>query len=354
MTLSIASVTTAYNAAKVLPRQMDALLRQSLPLKEIIVVDNASTDGTASLLAERYPQVTVLSMPANLGAAGAWAEGLKYAARQRKHDWIWAFDDDSIPGPNALEGLLLAAQSQDCRSQDSHNQASHNQDSNDGEIGMIAVLPVHRETGIAYPPLLWRDGFRRPHQALLNRPVWFADLAIASGLMVRREVVEKVGLPRADFFMDFFDFEYCLRARSYGYRIAVATGVQLSHEVGRARHVRLPGFRALWPDHAPWREYYISRNFAYVVWWLYPSFAAKWFSIRHMLRHAGGALCFSSARFSAVKRMVQGFLDGRRARLGIRFRPGPDQRPQQRSEQESEQQGSEKQGPQQYRSAQHA
>jgi len=51
--LSIASVTLAYNAARILPRQMDALLRQSRPIDEIIVVDSGSTDGTGDLLAER-------------------------------------------------------------------------------------------------------------------------------------------------------------------------------------------------------------------------------------------------------------------------------------------------------------
>ena len=76
MEISVASVTTSYNAAQVLPRQMEALLRQTRPLQEIIVVDNGSTDGTRELLAERYPQVTVLEMPANLGAAGAWSAGL--------------------------------------------------------------------------------------------------------------------------------------------------------------------------------------------------------------------------------------------------------------------------------------
>ena len=309
MTLSIASVTTAYNAARVLPRQMDALLRQTLPLKEIVVVDNASTDGTRSLLAERYPQVTILSLPENAGAAGAWAAGLQYAAEERKYDWVWAFDDDSVPSDDALEGLIHAASSPAM---------------GEGEIGMVAVWPVHNETGISYPPLLWRDGFRKASDEIVRHPVWFADLAIASGLLVKREVVEKIGLPRSDFFMDFFDFEYCLRTRAHGYKIAVASGVRLAHEVGSARHVKLPGLNALWPDHAPWREYYISRNFAYLVWWLYPSYAAKWFSIRHMVRHAGGALLFSSARFSSVKKMAQGFQDGRRARLGVRF--GPESR----------------------------
>jgi len=67
MNLSIASVTIAYNAASVLPRQLDALLRQTRPLQEIVVVDNGSTDGTSRMLAERYPQVTVLRMAENLG-----------------------------------------------------------------------------------------------------------------------------------------------------------------------------------------------------------------------------------------------------------------------------------------------
>lgn len=70
-TPAVASVTVAHNAARVLPRQMEALLRQTRSLQEIIVVDNASTDGTSELLAERYPQVTVLRIPENLGAGGA-------------------------------------------------------------------------------------------------------------------------------------------------------------------------------------------------------------------------------------------------------------------------------------------
>jgi rhamnosyltransferase len=139
--------------------------------------------------------------------------------------------------------------------------------------------------------------------------------------MVRREVVEKIGLPRADFFMDFLDFEYCLRARSHGYKIAVITRAKLAHEVGNARRVRLLGYSRLWPDYAPWREYYVSRNIAYVAWWLYPSRRTKRFVARHLARHAGGVLLFGSHKLASLKKMVQGFWDGRRASLGIRFRP---------------------------------
>ncbi len=302
---SIASVTTAYNAARVLPRQMDALLGQARPLQEIIVVDNGSTDGTRELLAERYPQVTVLSLEQNLGAAGAWAAGLAYAALEKRHDWVWAFDDDSVPDDDALEGLLEVAEAK----------------TEESKTGMVAMLPVHRETGACYPPLLWREGFRRPSAETLRQPVWAADMAILSGLLVRRELVETIGLPRADFFMDFFDFEYCLRARAQGYEIAVVRGARLNHEIGNARAVRLPGYSAVWADHAPWREYYISRNLAYAVWWLYPSARAKRFAFRHQARHAAGVLLFGRRKLSCLRKMAQGWVDGRRGRLGIRFRP---------------------------------
>jgi GT2 family glycosyltransferase len=304
--LSIASITVAYNAAKALPLQLEALSRQTRGLQEIIVVDNASRDDTSAMLVERYPQVTVLRMKENLGMAGAWAAGLTYAALERGHDWMWTFDDDSVPGNDALEVLL--------RGRETLNGVQD-------EVGMVAPMPVHAETGTSYPPLLWRDGYERPTAELMNKPVWFADLVIASGCMVRRELVAEVGLPRADFFMDFFDFEYCLRARSHGYRIAVISNCRFAHEIGNARPVRLPGYFRVWPNHPAWREYYISRNLVYVAWWLYPTPGTKRFLIRHLLRHAGGVVLFGSDKFTCLRRIVQGFLDGKRANLGIRFRP---------------------------------
>jgi GT2 family glycosyltransferase len=299
-------VTTAFNSAGVLSPQLEALLRQTRPLQEIIVVDNASTDGTAEMLALRYPQVTVLRMPENLGHSGALAAGVAYAALEKRHDWVWSFDDDTIPDNDALGALLEGVETLG---------------NGDGRVGIAASLPVHRATGECYHPLLWRDGFVKPTAELLRQPVWLADLVISSGCMVRRDAVEKIGLPRADFFSDFDDFEYCLRARSHGFGIAVITRSKVGHEIGNTRRVRLPGYSHLWSEHTPWREYYISRNISYVAWWLYPNRKTKRFVIRHLTRHAGAVLLFSSNKLACLKKMVQGFSDGYRGRLGIRFRP---------------------------------
>ena len=69
-THSVASVTVATNAAHLLPRQLDALKRQSRKLDEIVVVDNASTDDTVDMLASQYPEVKVLRLPENGGVGG--------------------------------------------------------------------------------------------------------------------------------------------------------------------------------------------------------------------------------------------------------------------------------------------
>jgi len=307
---SVASVTVAYNAARVLRRQIEALRRQTHGLQEIIVVDNASTDGTSEMVAELYPQVTVLKMPENLGAAGAWVAGLSYAALRKHHDWIWSFDDDSVPGADSLDRLFGGIGSLN---------------GGQAEIGMIAPMAVHQQTRTYYPPLFWRDGFVRPSTEQMRQPLWFADLVMTSGSLIRREVVEKIGLPRADFFMDFFDYEYSLRARAHGYKIAVVSGAELAHEVGNARMVWLPSQSRLWTSYAPWREYYNTRNLTYAGWYLYPNFGTKRFVLRHLARHAGAVLLFSPNKLLCLGKMVQGFWDGCRAKLGIRFKPNDEQ-----------------------------
>jgi GT2 family glycosyltransferase len=302
---SIASVTMAYNGGEAFVRQLEALLAQTLRLQEIVVVDDGPSDRIAVMVRQRYPQITVLKAKENLGAAGAWAAGLSYAL-EKGHDWIWTLDDDSVPALDSLATLLGGLRFL--------NGAR-------AEVGMIAPMPAHRETGTCYSPMLWRDGFVKPIAEQMSEPLWFADLVIASGSLVHREVVERVGLPRADFFMDIADFEYSLRVRAYGYKIAVILSAALEHEIGNTREVRLLGRRRSWISHPPWREYYISRNLIYLAWRLYPSCATKLSISRHLAAHLVGTLLFSSDRIACAIRIIQGLADGLRGRMGIRLQP---------------------------------
>jgi rhamnosyltransferase len=258
------------------------------------------------MVAERYPQVTVLRMSENLGQAGGWSAGLSYAALGKRYDWIWTFDNDSVPETDTLEALLDGV------------------DTLGSEVGIVAPMPIHRETATCYPPYLWRNGFVKPSVELLQQPIWFADMVIASGCLIRGEVVKKIGLPRSDFFIDIVDFEYCLRVRSHGYKIAVISRAKLGHEIGTGRKIDLLGYKRLWTNQPPFREYYISRNLTYLAWRLQPNRAVKRSIARYLLIHAVQVLLFSTKKLQCLLRMVQGFHDGLRGRLGIRLRPGAD------------------------------
>src|SRR5579864_9398066 len=75
---SIAAVTVTFNGARVVRHHLQSLKRQTRPMDEIVVVDNASSDDTHHLLATEFPEITVLRMTRNIGVGGGFAAGLSY------------------------------------------------------------------------------------------------------------------------------------------------------------------------------------------------------------------------------------------------------------------------------------
>lgn len=301
-TLSIASVTVGYNGVKVLPRHLDGLDEQSRQLDEIIVVNNASTDMTSELLKARYPKVTVLNQPENGGVGGGFAAGLAYAAIQKRYDWVWLFDQDSVPKPDALEVLLSALSRLE----------------NAAGTAILAPVGIHQGNDLRYSGHIWRHGLRPLTGKAAEQEICFVDAVISSGTLIRRDAVEKIGLPRADFFMDFVDYEYCLRLRRQGYTIAVVPASHLNHTIGDLLRVTAFGLQKVWTSHPPWREYYMTRNEIFTVWKYYPELEARSATMLRLLRHSIGLLLFGKHKLACLKMIFRGVLDGRSGRLGIR------------------------------------
>ena len=190
-TPTVCAVVVTYNRAALLAQVLDGLRAQTRPPDAVLVVDNASTDGTADLLAERYPSVRVRRLDRNAGASGGFAEGVR-AAHADGFDWIWILDDDVVPRPDCLGELLAVA----------------------AEAGTPVAVPrriepdgsVIRAEAVIYEA---DQVYRAPD---CGDARWcLVDLFTFEGPLVHRRVVDAIGLPDASLFILTDDTDYGVR-----------------------------------------------------------------------------------------------------------------------------------------------
>lgn len=191
---SVLAIVVTHNRKDMLVRCLDALALQTLP-HDVLVVDNASTDGTAKAISPRIAAgVSYLNTGANLGGAGGFAFGIGEAIK-RGYDFIWIMDDDVIPAPNALEALLKA---------DSEF---------NGGTGWLSSRCVMPDGSLCPMNLQRKTPFEKIPAGELSAgasPVP-AQMASFVSLFFRAETVRRFGLPIAEFFIWSDDLEWTRR-----------------------------------------------------------------------------------------------------------------------------------------------
>lgn len=189
-----------WNRRDLLTRSLDAVLSQAGAPAQVVVVDNASTDGSAELVADRYPDVDLVRLRANTGGAGGFALGIARAL-DLGADAVWIMDDDTIPQPGALGALVDARAT--LQAADTH-----------GQPPVVVASRVEWVDGRAHPmntprpkPFATREELRLAAAADCV-PVRTASFV---SLLLDAERIREVGLPVADFFLWNDDFEYTAR-----------------------------------------------------------------------------------------------------------------------------------------------
>lgn len=107
----VCAVIITYNRKKLVGECLESVLEQSYDVSNVVIFDNASTDGTKDYLIEKCllddERINYIRIEKNIGPAGAFAEAYKLSL-DKKCQWIWAMDDDTIPAKNCLEELIIA------------------------------------------------------------------------------------------------------------------------------------------------------------------------------------------------------------------------------------------------------
>ena len=205
---------------------------------EVIVVDNASLNDEASLIAQRYPQVKVIRSPKNLGFAGGNNLGIRAAHGK----YLFFLNNDT----------LLRPQTSDLRP-------------------LIARLESSEKTGAVSPKIRfsWDDnpiqfaGYTPLSRITMrNRSIGFGEAdqgqydtarptpyAHGAAMMVKREVIEKAGLMPECYFLYYEELDWSLMIRRAGYDIWYEPATTVFHKESQATG-----------QQSPLRTYYITRN----------------------------------------------------------------------------------------------
>ncbi len=227
----VAATIPTRNRKNMLRQALAGLLAQTRPLDAVIVVDNASTDGTAEMVAAEFPSVRLMPMSENTGSAGGYAVGLREGVANG-HDWVWLFNDDDVPTPDALEVMLGAVASLPDRT----GLVGCGRDDAAGVPIGLGLRWENRHVPVAAP-------------ADTSGPPVALDVLPASGTLVAAPLVHELGVTKSEYFMMFEDTEYCLRARRAGWEVYVVPRV-----LATSRTVGSVG------KSPPWRGYYQTRN----------------------------------------------------------------------------------------------
>ena len=219
---TVCAVVVTHNRRELLAECLSALAQGGEFLRKIIVVDNASTDGTDLFLqaetAASDSRMEFLRLEANVGGAGGFHAGIR-RAMQTSTAWIWLLDDDTIVRPEALSALFGARDS----------------------------FPPGQKPSLLVSRALWSDGTMHPMNVpRLKRNDQLESMCLAAerrtlsirscsfvSVLVHRSLVERYGLPEGGYFIWNDDVEYTARILRHQFGVMVPASVVLHKTAAR-------------------------------------------------------------------------------------------------------------------------
>lgn len=233
----VSIVIPTYNRRKDVLECLRSLQKLRYPNYEIIVVDNGSTDGTGDAIERLFPEVKPVTSNRNLGVTG----GRNLGAKHSSGEYIFFLDHDTTVDRNALNELMSVMQS-------------------DPNIGIVGPAIYYYND----PKRVWALG---TSINMLTAKVSFNQggkidngqfvkaikvQVLPTALLVKREVIDKVGLFDDIFFAVYEDTDFCFRVKEARYKVSCVSTAKVWHKVSLNECEQLLGVLR--------RAYYVARN----------------------------------------------------------------------------------------------
>lgn len=247
LTPVVSLVIVTHNRAQYLRRTLQSLKEQTVlssHILSIVLVDNASTDGTVHVLNEfsrEMRQLHIVRTLKNIGGSGGFALGIE-TAMQMGAKWIGVCDDDVVFAPDAIENIIKHAQN--------HSILNCLRLNKEGEV----VERASRYYDLSNPFLInpkrksLCEDIKRPDDLQPLESVAFSSF---EGMFFPSHLIEEIGLPAREFFIFGDDCDFCLRAKKNGWNIFIVRDARLIRQIEYNRKAMLHS----------WKCYYVLRNF---------------------------------------------------------------------------------------------
>jgi GT2 family glycosyltransferase len=214
----VIAVVLNYNRREDTLACLASLAARSYENCKVILLDNASTDGSVEAVGAAFPEVEIIQLRENRGYAGNNNIGIS-AAMAHAADWVFILNEDTILDRDCLSCLVATGESEPT-------------------IGIVGPTVYHfDEPGVIQSAggLIGRyweslhlaknepdhEQFRQPHDV---------DWISGCGIMVRRGVIEQVGMIDERYFYYWEETEWCIRAGKAGWRIVHVPQAKLWHK----------------------------------------------------------------------------------------------------------------------------
>lgn len=295
--MKIICIVVTYNRKELLFKCLDSLIKQNLSIDEILVVDNASTDGTLEYLKnkkELSDKVKILALPENIGGAGGFHAGMSYAS-SLDFDWIWMMDDDGFPEKKCLEVLYKYALNKN----------------------LDAVSPVQidikNNEKLAFPLNLNGRQINGNYQKLQGHEFIKNEANLFNGLLIKKDKMNLVGLPRSELFIRGDEVEYTKRMLRKKLKFGTVVSAKFFHPSDSKERIKV--LFNLWTIRdasSDFKNYYMFRNRAVA----FIENGNAWLLPLDFIRYCYYFLIFKKFDWKGLKLWCQATYDGIRKKLG--------------------------------------
>jgi rhamnopyranosyl-N-acetylglucosaminyl-diphospho-decaprenol beta-1,3/1,4-galactofuranosyltransferase len=230
--MKIYAIIVTYNRLNLLIKTISALKDQTFKIDKIVIINNGSTDGTTKWLLENNLDLEIIQQT-NIGGAGGFHTGIKYAY-EKGADWIWVMDDDVFPKNNALEKLIEYSSISEMIMPTRF--FSDEKIVNWGYIFELEKLHIVSGSKVI--------------EQSKDKKFNFINTACFEGMLVARNLIDKIGFPDPRFFIAGDDTAYGLLASRYTNLIIIKEAILIRAKTFSQNKIKSSLF-----------TYYYFRNF---------------------------------------------------------------------------------------------